>query len=81
MNNPNQPINPVTTYKTDGDKIVTENFSGLTKREYAAIEAMKGLLSNRRSILNDFDKETNKLYAKKSVELADSILSELNTRS
>ena len=73
MNNPDQPINPVTTYKTDGDKIVTENFSGLTKREYIAGLAMQANLTNI-----GCNRWNEQKVAERSVAYADALLKQLS---
>ncbi len=47
MKNPNQPIEPATIYKVEGESITTETLTGLTKREYFAGLMLKELISTK----------------------------------
>lgn len=73
MNNPDQPINPVTLYKTNGDKVVTECFSGLTKREHFAALAMQANLTNI-----GCNRWNEQKVAERSIAYADELLKQLN---
>lgn len=69
MKNSDEPINPVTKTYPYGQ--ASENYLGLTKREYVSIKAMQGILS---------DGETKDIpaIAKASIMIADELLKQLN---
>lgn len=78
MSNANEPAYPEMkteleyNYSADQNYPNTYSVGGLTKREYAAIAAMHGLLRDR------YADDVSKLYiAKVSVEFADALLAEL----
>lgn len=75
MNNSNQPINPITIYKADGDEVKTENSTGLTKREYFAIMILQGNEANIGA--NKWSKEKR---AATAIELADELLKQLEEK-
>jgi hypothetical protein len=50
---------------------------GLTKREYASVLAMQGILASRIDLNASSIVGNKKLYAKASIELADEILKQL----
>lgn len=68
MNNADMPANPVYSSNVLMQK-------GLTKREYAAIEAMQGMISN--SNLNEGSGYSSDQIVSLSVQFADAILKEL----
>jgi hypothetical protein len=76
MKNADKPVYPCELTGTLGEyrKSQVEKFSGLTKREYASIMCLQGLLVGRNadglSLAKDFVKE--------AIEAADAILSELD---
>lgn len=72
MKNADQPMNPVETYKLEGDDIKTEAFTGLTKREHFSGIALLGLLSANNSISKDY-------AVKRAIEYADELLNQLET--
>lgn len=78
MSNSNQPAHPTTVHKVKGDNIETVSFTGLTKREHVAALTLQGLLANRHDLLGTISSNTAKMYAQKSVQLADYLLNELN---
>jgi hypothetical protein len=67
-----EPIHPMTiTTVTDTKMEVPQKFIGLTKREYFAAMAMQGMVSSAGDI------ETNEYYANRSLELANTLIAEL----
>jgi len=75
MNNSDMPIDTIVatdalarTMRYEGIEDTIKSLGGLTKREYFAVMAMQGLLSNG----------TRALVASESVSMADALLKELN---
>ena len=64
---PNAPISPYRHLNCNGQ--IDGQYQGLTKREYFAIMAMQGLLSNS---------GPNHEHAKIAIEMADDLIKELN---
>ena len=78
MTNPDHPSHPTTLHKVKGDNIETVSFTGLTKREHVAALTLQGLLANRHDLLGTISSNVAKMYAEKSVKLADYLINELN---
>ena len=84
MSNGNDPINPVPYTNSDGT-IHHDVFYGLTKREYFAVKALQGVLSNeelRKKVLMDSKllmDSVDRMNAevKYSIKIADNLLAEL----
>lgn len=73
MNNGNKSIFPQKPDNSIGPKaMLPQSELGLTKREYAAIKAMQGLLACSSAWLGNQD-----MLAKESVAMADALLKEL----
>ena len=77
MKNADMPANPHEwrDYTEHGGEMIRETFFGLTKREYAAIEAMQGICVNSGRNGTDYHKPEN--IAKIAVKLADALFEEL----
>lgn len=54
---------------------------GLTKREYAAIAAMQGLLAGTKNVPGKTEEDTAKDYGELSVKLADALLAALEKKA
>lgn len=72
MKNSDQPINALSEETTDRVDAGIKIYTGLTKREYAAIMAMQGMLGN--SVRYGADFQT---VSMKAVRAADCLLAEL----
>ncbi len=77
MSNPSHPIHPVTTYKADGDDVVSQTYTGLTKREYFAGLAMQAMISTVNKPDMDSVLEIPKNTAQWAVKFADELLKQL----
>ena len=80
MKNSEQPINPMPHQNQDGT-IQHDVYFGLTKREYFAVKAMQGLLSNP-EWMEEFKGEKylmrSDIVAEVAIETADTILAKLS---
>jgi hypothetical protein len=76
MENKNQPVHPTTNWDqlSTGEIVHVTDYIGLTKREWFAGMALQGWLAS--SITNDIPDKA--MAARKSVEYADALLSELS---
>ena len=78
MSNGNEPAFPTErVMSNDGETVIADGALGLTKREYIAIEAMKGILANPQVIegIGDVERKYEDVI-KHSFRHADAILKE-----
>lgn len=55
--------------------------NGLTKREHLAALAMQGMLTQRSTLIQEFNDAIIPIYAEKSVKMADALIKALNKES
>jgi hypothetical protein len=74
MNNSKQPAFPVAEPVLDGQRIKGMNYTGISVREYFAVMALQGIISNDAPLYGD-DIQAN--VASLAVGYADALLTEL----
>lgn len=78
MNNVDKPINPVLT---QSESLQNDTSLGLTKREHASIEAMKGFTAGLKYYTDTLISErTIRNVAKNSIAFSDELLKQLETK-